>query len=233
MSSTGSSDHRLRFPSSTANDYFRAIETAFITLRGAPFLLAPDDWQITREWHRQGIPLRLVEQTLAEIFERRRAKDAKDGRRSLVTLRYCRRAVERAWRRRRELLAPASSGGEAPAFDPQSRLASLAAALPEDLPRRGHRQDEIRGLAGDAEAIERELTELDAHIVDEVLAALEPEIREELDSRLQKALQPLAERLPKADLERARGLLQEQILRQLTGLPVLSLFSSAAETPRE
>ncbi|MEE8524532.1 MAG: hypothetical protein V3T72_11425, partial [Thermoanaerobaculia bacterium] len=186
--------------------------------------------QVTREWHRQGIPLRLVELTLAEIFERRRAKDAKDGRRSLVTLRYCRRAVDRSWRRRQELLAPASSGGGAPAFDPESRLAALAAALPEGLPRRRQRQDEILDLAGDAEAIEQELAEIEAGIVAEVLAELDPQTREELDARLQKAVQPLAERLPKAELERARSLLREQLLRRLTGLPVLSLFSPAAET---
>jgi len=229
MSSTENPDPGLPFSRSAAHEYFQALETAFIALRGAPLLLAPDDWQVARDWHRQGIPLRLVKQTLAEIFERRRAKDAKDGRRSLVTLRYCRRAVERAWRRRRELLAPASSGGGAPALDLESRLSALAAALPEGLPQRRHRQQEIRNLAGDAEAIEQALEELDAGIVAEALAKLGPELRQELDARLQKAIQPLAPRLPATELERVRGLLREQILRQLMGLPVLSLFSPQAE----
>ncbi len=218
------------FPSSPANDYFRAIETTFIVLRGAPLLLAPDDWQVAREWHRQGIPLRLVEQTLEEVFAKLKAKEGEDGRRKLVTLRYCRRAVERAWRRRRELLAPAQSGSETPALDPAPRLAALAAALPEDLANRRSRQDEILSLAGDPEEIERQLTEVDAEFVAVVLASLEPDAREELDNRVQEAVQPLASRLTRADLERARGVLEQQIVRRLMKLPVLSLFSPEAES---
>jgi hypothetical protein len=217
------------FASSPAQEYFCAIETAFIALRGAPLLLAPADWQVAREWHRQGIPLRLVEQTLAEIFERLEAKEGEDGRRQLVTLRYCRRAVERTWKKRRELLAPAQAGAEAPAFDLAARLTGLASALPQDLPRRAERQEEIRGLTGDAETIEETLAEVDAAVVAESLASLAAERRAELEGRLESAAAPLAPRLPRAELERVRGRLREQILRQLTGLPVLSLFSPEAE----
>ena len=50
------------------DEYFRAIETAFIGLRGAPLLLSPTDWQTAREWYRQGIPLEVVCDVLESVF---------------------------------------------------------------------------------------------------------------------------------------------------------------------
>ena len=76
--------------------YFRAIEDHFIRLRGAPLLLSPADWQIAREWHREGIPLDLVLGALDEVFERRAERGSE---RPIQSLRYCSSAVAAAWKR--------------------------------------------------------------------------------------------------------------------------------------
>lgn len=228
MSSTGTESSPFPFRRSAAQEYFQAIEATFIALRGAPLLLAPDDWQVARRWYNDGIPLRLVEQTLREIFEKRRRKEGEDGKRELVTLRYCRRAVERAWRKRRELTAPAARG-EAPTMDPKARLNALAAALPEGLPGREDLAERIVAVSGDAEAIEARLAELDAEALERAEEGLDDAQRSELAEHVEKSLTPLRQRLPEDGLERAAKLLREQVVRRLTALPVLSLFSPEAE----
>ena len=58
-----------------SDEYFRAIEEAFIRLRGAPLLLSPADWQTAKSWHEERIPLELVGRVMEEVFERLRERD--------------------------------------------------------------------------------------------------------------------------------------------------------------
>src|SRR5215831_11398264 len=119
-------------PSEEDHAYFQAVEEIFVGLRGTPFLLAPADWLVARRWHREGIPLAVVRESLQEVFARRRERRAK-GR--ISSLRYCAAAVERAWAERRELTAPGERA-PAPRLEAAPRLAALAAALPAALPLR-------------------------------------------------------------------------------------------------
>ena len=214
--------------------YFLAIEEHFVRLRGAPLLLSPADWQVARRWHRQGIPLELVRRALEEVFARRRERGAK-GR--ISSLRYCAPAVEAAWTERSELAAP---GGrvEAEAFDAASRLAALAAALPAEGgpggPGVAGLRTELAALAGsglDPQAIEERLAELDRRTLDGALAALGAAERAALDATLDKAMGAVAGRLAAAEIERARGRLARQVLRERLGVPMLSLFSPEARPP--
>jgi len=226
--------------------YFLAIEDHFVRLRGAPLLLSPADWQVARRWHRQGIPLELVRRALEEVFARRRERGAK-GR--ISSLRYCAPAVEAAWTEHSELAAPGARV-EAEAFDAASRLAALAAALPGGAGRGGRPAAAAPGLAGprglaglraelaaladsglDAQAIEERLAELDRRTLDGALAALGAEERAALDATLDKAIGAVAGRLAAAEIERARGRLARQVLRERLGLPMLSLFSPEARPP--
>ena len=228
------------------NAYFLAIEDHFVRLRGAPLLLSPADWQVARRWHRQGIPLELVRRALEEVFARRRERGAK-GR--ISSLRYCAPAVEAAWTEHSELAAPGARV-EAEAFDAASRLAALAAALPGGAGRGGRPAAAAPGLAGprglaglraelaaladsglDAQAIEERLAELDRRTLDGALAALGAEERAALDATLDKAIGAVAGRLAAAEIERARGRLARQVLRERLGLPMLSLFSPEARPP--
>jgi hypothetical protein len=206
--------------------YFLAIEDHFVRLRGAPLLLSPVDWQTARRWHRQGIPLELVRRALEEVFARRRERGAK-GR--ISSLRYCAPAVEAAWVQHSELAAPgARSAPEA--FDAAARLAALAAALPETAELR----TELASLARrglEPQAIEERLADLDRSMLDGALAALAPEERAALDATVTQAIGAFAGRLADTEIERARGRLERQVLRDRLRLPVLSLFSPEALPP--
>src|SRR5436305_15095180 len=102
--------------------YFQAVEEIFVELRGSPLLLSPADWQVASRWHKEGVPLDLVRQTLEEVFARRKERKAKG---KISSLRYCGPAIEAAWADLRELTAPGHRV-EAPAFEVAPRLAALA-----------------------------------------------------------------------------------------------------------
>lgn len=202
--------------------YFQAVEEIFVRLRGAPLLLSPADWQVARRWHRDGIPLDLVQRALEGVFEKRKERGAKG---KISSLRYCAPAVEAAWEERRELTAPGERL-EAPPFDPSSRLQKLSAALPEGLTSFAAR---VAALAGDPQTIEEGLAALDREMLKSVEASLEERTRAEVERAVEKTLSSLRGRLPPGELETSRERLTWQVLRQRLALPVLSLFSPEAE----
>jgi len=214
MSRTASEDHA----------FFEAIEAVFVRLRGTPFLLSPADWRLASAWHREGIPLAVVEAALEEVFTRR-AERGDVGK--VQSLRYCATAVEDAWSRHLQL-----QGGGAPegavALVVAERLAALARALPAAEAGMGSR---IRALAGDAEEVERRLAALDREVLRSAEERLSPASRAELDARGEEALAALAERLPAPELEAYRPRLRERELRRRAGLPLLSLFAPEAMRP--
>jgi hypothetical protein len=237
MSETGGTDAAEPFPAPDGRsdqEYFQAIEATFLRLRGSPLLLSPKDWQTAQEWHRQGVPIELVERTLEEVFERRRERG---DERKISSLRYCARPVEAAWKQLRELTAPGdrASAGEAGLLEVAPRLAALAAALPEALPERGAVAARIRALAGhdDPRRVEEGLGELEARLLDDLLAALPAKERAAIEAQARESLAPLAERMTREGAERARERLVRQKLRRRTGLPTLSLFAPEAEPPAE
>ena len=205
--------------------YFQAIEEIFVALRGAPLLLSPADWQVSRRWHRDGIPLDLIRGALQEVFARRKERGAKG---KISSLRYCAPAVEAAWAERRELAMP-GEGAEAPALDLGARLRSLAAALPAAYPGRGFLAGRVAALAGDPQTVEEALAALDREMLADAAASLDGTVRSEVDAAVEKTLAGLRSRLPAEELERSRDRLTHQVLRQRLGLPVLSLFSPDAE----
>lgn len=204
--------------------YFQAIEEVFVELRGAPLLLSPTDWQVARRWHREGIPLELVKQALADVFEKRKERKAKG---KISSLRYCAPAVEAAWADLRELTAPGQRSAEVPAFEIAPRLAALATALPPGL--RESFAARITALAGDPRKVEERLSELDREMLAIASDGLDAAAWAEVEKAVEKTLAALRDRLPAGELERSREQLGHQILRRRLGLPVLSLFSPEAE----
>lgn len=211
MSATASAEHV----------YFQAIEAAFVRLRGTPFLLSPADWRLASDWHRQGVPLEVVEAALEEVFTRR-AERGEVGK--VQSLRYCRAAVEEAWSRRLELEGGTASAEAAP-LAVAERLAALAAALPREAAGIGRR---LLALEGDAADVERRLEELDRELLAEAEAHLDEPERGALEARVEAALAPLAERLPAEEVEAYRPRLRERELRRRADLPLLSLFAPEA-----
>ncbi len=200
--------------------YFRAIEEAFIRLRGSPLLLSPADWQIARGWHERGIPLDFVCRALETFFEARRERGVESRVRSL---RYCAPAVEEAWREVSELTA-AGRRVEAAPLDVAGRLEALARALPEPA----GLAERIRALEGDVESVERALAELDSGVLSAAETALSEADRASIAAAAERGLAALAERLTDEEIEIQRQRLRRQALRRRLGLPVLSLFSPEA-----
>jgi hypothetical protein len=200
--------------------WFRAVEDAFVRLRGAPLLLSPADFQVCSRWRREGVPLGLVLATLEEVFAKRRQRGAK-GR--INSLRYCAPAVDAAWAEVRELQGPPrrAAGAEEPIAE---RLARLAAALPAGLGDREAWAARLQALAGSPEAVEAGLRALDEELLAAAEAALEPVARGRLDAEVAAIVDGLRDRFPGEELDALRAALRRQRLRRLVGLPVLTLF---------
>jgi hypothetical protein len=200
--------------------YFRAIEDAFVRLRGAPLLLSPADFQVAARWHGEQVPLSLVLATLEEVFARRAARGAR-GR--INSLRYCAPAVESAWAEVQELQGP-THREPPPELPVPERLAELAAALPAGLVERETWATRLLALGGAAEEVESALRALDA----ELLASLERELttaeRAGLEAEVDAILDGLRDRFPDGELTALRGTLFAQRLRRRREVPVLTLF---------
>jgi hypothetical protein len=212
--------------------YFHAIEEAFVRLRGTPLLLSPTDWHVARRWHREGVPLELIQSAMEGVFAGRRERGLKG---KVSSLRYCAPAIELAWDHLRELTAPGERE-RAPAvgFDIPLRLRALAAALPAKLAERALWEERIGALEalapGGSEAVEEGLADLDRDLLDAASARLSAVAEREVEATVERTLATLAGRVPDAELARSREQLRRQILRKRLKLPVLSLFSPEAES---
>jgi len=207
-------------PSAEEVAYFRAVEDAFVRLRGAPLLLSPADFLVAARWHREGVPLPLVVATLEEVFTKRREREAK-GR--INSLRYCAQAVDAAWAEVRELQGPGRREvvAETPVAE---RLAALAEALPAEIAGREDWRRRVLASSGPAEVVEQALRGLDDELLAAADATLNAAERERLDGEVEAILDGLRDRFPDSELEALRAQLRRQRLRRLMGLPVLTLF---------
>jgi DNA-binding transcriptional MerR regulator len=207
--------------------YFRAVELIFNSIRGTPLLLTPADFDIIKRWRREGVPLDFVRAALELAFARREARGAKDR---VNSLRRVSPAVDQAWAEGREMAAPGEPGAGAP-VDVASRLARLVAALPENLAGRAELAARLAALGGNSEVVEQALAALDAELLAGAEAGLPAALAGEIGAAVERTVAALAGRLPADEIERARGRLRQQVLRQRLGLPILSLFSPDAEEP--
>jgi hypothetical protein len=219
MSSTGAE------PGDAADqEYFLAVERAFLALRGQATLLSAEDWVTAREWRRAGIPIELVVAVMEALFARQRERRS---RRGISSLRYFRAAVGAAWDE-----ALAHRAGGAPAADPGPptaiRLARLAAAIPPALPRAAALGRQVADLSGPPDLVEAALVEIEMRYLADYAAGLSGEERRELDRRVGRALAATADGVPAETLAEVRASLERQALRRQSGLPVLSLFSPVA-----
>ncbi len=208
--------------------YFRRIETLFIRLRGAPLQFAPAEYHVAKRWHALGIPIRLIEDKLVELFEEKREQEVQ-GKSSkpfrFYSLRYWRPVIEAAWKAEQALNEPATAA-EPETIDVATRLGRLASALPPGLPNRDRWRDRILALDGTADAVETALGTIDAELL--ATASISETLQSKLDERLARATARLGSRLADEELARARERLRAQMVRESLALPVLSLFGPDA-----
>ncbi|HEV3074704.1 MAG TPA: hypothetical protein VHB47_09835 [Thermoanaerobaculia bacterium] len=123
-----------------------------------------------------------------------------------------------------------AAAAEAPReFDPPGRLGRLAAALPPAFPDREIWVSRIAALAGEPAAIEDRLAALDRELLAAAADALDPEQQRLVAGAADRGVAAVAGRLTPSGLGACRDLLCHQSIRDLLGLPVLSLFSPEAD----
>ena len=207
---------------SDSHRYFRAIEDHFIGLRGAPLLLSPADHLVARSWFEAGIPLEVVLGALDTVFERRKERGST---RRVSSLRYCRPAVEKEWKRVAALRAT-DTRAAAPDSDVPGQLARLAGTLPPNLPERAAWIKRITSLEGDPEAVEEELIRLDRELLESLISSMTDDQRQATDQEIDRAMHSLRGRLPAQEIEAGRERLRRQAVRERFSVPLLSLFGA-------
>lgn len=215
-------------PTAEEHAYFQAIEAAFLRLREKSLLLGSSDWQVAQGWYRGGIPVEIVVQVMELLFER--AKQRKVRGRGISALRYFKAAVESAW----EEVQSLSAGSRRERLEPirvEERMARLAKSLPPGLSGRVAWVGRLEGLAGELEAVEARLVELDRELLTEAALALSPGETSAIDEQVERAVRRLRTRLPAPEVESSKRHLRAELVRRQLGLPHLSLFAPAARDP--
>jgi len=238
------SEHRPPGTSRAEEEYFQQIETRFAQLRGTPLLLSPSDVQLVDQWWESGIPLRIVLDAIEEVFRRRQEAPAPRTR-PVLSLRYCRHAVEAAfadWREARLGAHPAVSGdGRTPGPKEASdflgararEIEALAAAKPAAA--RGPLHAAAAGLHGLCSelidpgapsliSVEARIEALEDELIEALLAARTEQDRRALQEEAAAALAPLRPRLTSAAYQAGIRRHVRGRLREVEGLPRLTLF---------
>ena len=181
-------------------DYFREIEERFISRRGTPFVLNAKDWHLMEKWAAEGIPLPIIIEAIDTVFDRFEAEDRK-----VNGLSFCKDAVKKLWRERRDLQIGASES--VPEEGAEDQLLALADALESSAPSFAPR---VRDLAREKSVprIEEKLIDLEG----ELAAAL---ATDEIRAEAARA----AEGNTRAEEAHLRRLVREKF-----GLPRLTLF---------
>lgn len=152
--------------------FYRSVEDLFASLRGAPHVLSPRDFQLLRSWWREEVPMAAVSAGLTEVFARQRESDSNDP---VVSLSYCRHAVKRHAKRLAEMhigRADPDSGDRAQKSADHCRhlVTELATVAGEQ---RKPRPAVAEALTRIAEQIETAGRDLPVEMLDEHLFGLE------------------------------------------------------------
>ncbi len=228
-------------------EYFRAIEEEFVRRRGATLLLSPKDWALIGEWREAGIPLRLVLQAIANVFDAFERR-APRGRR-VNSLSYCsqevlalhalyrslrgaesgrpaartgaeeeRRAVARHLGRLLRVVREAMAGASESGLD---GLVAAMARVAADLKRL---RAEARTGGHAPQGLEAVLRRLDEALLDAGSAALSEEDLRATKAEVAQALASASARMSSEAIEATRRALLGHHLRRRLRLPRLTLF---------
>ncbi len=192
------------------DDYFRAVERAFLDSRGGGLVLSPADWDLVCRWKERGIPLDVVLSGIRTTFLGKIRASAR------MPLGECARAVEAAFDAKRVRQAGAAAPGET-ARDAATGLERLAGRLRSWSPgearlanpevagdlvaaaRDAATQIERLGKAADASASAGETVQaIENDLVNRLQAALPDAAREEIETEVRNKLAPYRTRMPES-----------------------------------
>lgn len=199
-------------------DFCVEVSGRFISLRGAPLMISPQDHSILRELEDARVPIDLAIETLEEVFARFRSKNKAAPR----NLSYYRAAILSAWQNRQALLAP--SVAPAPlSIDIPGMLTALAEQISDDFAPVRSALLNLSSLT-DACAVEDELASLEVQLHQLATARLTDRGRDEIRQRLADNSRYLGH-LDAAERQRILAGMHRQIIFEMLGLPRLSILA--------
>jgi len=192
--------------------YYQEIESHFIRRRGTPFVLNAKDWALMQKWAEEGIPLPIVIEAIDMVFDRFDAEERK-----VNGLSFCKDAVKKLWKERRDLQIGAQESAPEEAVEPLlERLAvSLEASPHTGVAAFGPR---VRALAAEKSVprIEERLMALEEELIG-VLAASAPDVHDEV-ARL------VGSSLDEKTRARTEAATLRRVVRERFDVPRLTLF---------
>jgi hypothetical protein len=235
-------------------NYFTEIEDAFIRRRAKHLLLSPMDWALIESWKEMEVPLHVALRGIEKAFDSWEAKPRKRSIKSLLycqeeveaqfaewrearvgsdsgtasengssqtadSLPFSRAAIMEHMRRGRESLEKISAERTQAGNDDLSDVLTRAAALLLDL-----ENDFTASASPEAQKLEQSLSGLERMISDGLRVAVSSEQMAMVEREVKDQLKPYRKHMEPAAYEQTFQNLLLKRLRELFGIPRLSLF---------
>ena len=231
--------------------YFSEIEDTFVRRRGKHLLLSPMDWALIESWKERGVPLHVALRAIEHAFD---SYEAKKRKRSVKTLLYCQEEVEAQYaewlesrvgshestqkegdedaktpfprdvvlahlaRSREELMKLVDARRQAGA-DEFCEALTRATALLEEL-----ENDYAAAAQPDARKLEDSLTGIERMLDETVRKTVSDDDLKSISAEIDGQLKPYKRHMDKAAYAETHQNLLRKRLRELQGVPRLSLF---------
>ena len=231
--------------------YFSEIEDTFVRRRGKHLLLSPMDWALIESWKERGVPLHVALRGIEHAFD---SYEAKKRKRSVKTLLYCQEEVEAQFaewlesrvgsheeaqkesnedakspfprdvvlahlaRSREELMKLSGARGQTNA-DELCEALTRATALLEEL-----ENDYAAAAQPDARKLEESLTGVERMLDETIRKTVSDDDLKSISAEVVEQLKPYKRHMDKAAFEKTYDNLFRKRLRELLGVPRLSLF---------
>jgi len=231
--------------------YFSEIEDTFVRRRGKHLLLSPMDWALIESWKERGVPLHVALRAIEHAFD---SFEAKKRKRSVKTLLYCQEEVEAQYaewlesrvgsheespeehdedaktpfpravvlahlvRSREELMKLADARRQTSA-DEFCEALTRATALLEEL-----ENDYAATAQPDARKLEDSLTGVERMLDETIRKTVSDDDLKSISAKIVEQLKPYKRHMNKAAYAETNENLLRKRLRELLGVPRLSLF---------
>jgi hypothetical protein len=234
-------------------NYFTEIEDTFIRRRGKHLLLSPMDWALIESWKEKGVPLHVALRAIEHTFDSHEAKPRRRSVKSLLYCQEEVEAQFGEWLEGQVGGGPPGENGAGKLDDdglPFSRTAissylersrteleGLRAVLAEsryqDLSETMTRvilrlqeleKDFVSSSAPNAEKLEESLASLERLLDHSLRSSTAPESYQTMLGETRKQLKPYQSRMDEATYQQTLDNLLLKRLRELYGVPRLSLF---------
>ena len=231
--------------------YFSEIEDTFVRRRGKHLLLSPMDWALIESWKERGVPLHVALRAIEQAFD---SFEAKKRKRSVKTLLYCQEEVEAQYAewlesrvgsheeaqsesdegaktpfpravvlahlaRSREELTKLAEARRQTSADEFCEAMTRATALLEEL-----ESDYAAAVQPDARKLEESLTGIERMLDETMRKTVSDDDLKSISAEIDEQLKPYKRHMDKAAYAETYENLLRKRLRELLGVPRLSLF---------